>query len=193
MKKGIIIAICLVNSVMFYGQSKNHEQIKPYLNISLGYFNLHQFKSIDYVTVYKNAYSTIENKYIKMALGITNHQFKLDMYAQNLTIMQDSSMFMFGIETGGNVLNSKDFYLGPLTQIGFFRLRKDLPLMSFDNGFLINWPTFFSLGLHGGYKFIGISVYKQYAGYVANKRSWMADLSIDCLGVYRSFKKKPSD
>lgn len=189
MKKGIIIVVCLVNSVMFYGQSENREPIKPYLNLSLGYFNLHQYKQEQYVNVYQNKYSTIENIYVKMALGVTNHQFKVDMYAQNLTIMRDSSILMVGIESSGNVLNSKNFYLGPLTQVGLYKIYNS------DNQLYISFmrAAFFSVGIDFKYRFIGFSVYKQYAGYVANKRSWMADLSIDCLGLYRSFKKQSSD
>ena len=190
MKKILIIAICIVNSVIFYGQSKKPERIKPYLNLSSGYFNMHQYLLH---IVYYNSYSTLENIYLKTGFGITNHQFKLGLFAQNLSIMHDSTLFMFGIESSGNILNSKDFYLGPLTQIGFCESDYNFPFMdlSFKDGFFVcfNWPTFFSLGLNGGYKFINISVYKQYAGFVANKRSWMAELSVDCMALYRTIKK----
>ena len=191
-KTKIFLLVTIIFSNFFYGQENKLEKIKPYITISTGYYNLHQYVlSGNIYSSYK--YIMTENIQIKTGIGVENKFFKAGILGQILLRKTDYNYFLLGIETSGNILNFKDFYFGPLTQIGFFRSYKNDPLMSFDVGFLINWPTFFSLGLHGGYKFIEISVYKQYAGFVANKRSWMAGLSIDCLGLYRSFKKQPSD
>ena len=185
----VIITACLLHAGYFYGQLAKPEHTKLYYNISAGYFNLHQYAKG--YSIFYNRYSTIENAYLKTGIGIANHQFKTDLFVQNLFLKKNDNLFMFGIEANGNILNSENFYLGPLTQLGFCESDYDYPLISTDYGFDINWPLFFSLGMNGGYRFITVSVYKQYAdaNKLADKRSWMVELSVDCIALYRTIKK----